>query len=71
MKVWVGVDLEVGHAVASALCRAAARGAQRALINDRMADVQREARKIKAKDFAPAIHRQALGDAGTPIAFTT
>jgi transposase InsO family protein len=48
---------------------AAARGAQKRLINERMDDVRKEARRIKAKDFAPAIHRQALIDAGTLIEF--
>jgi putative transposase len=48
---------------------AAARAEQKRLINERMADVRREARGIKAKDFASAIHRQALKDAGTLIEF--
>jgi hypothetical protein len=34
-----------------------------------MEPVKRAARKIKATDFAPAIHRQALLDAGTLIEF--
>ncbi|UFZ05475.1 DDE-type integrase/transposase/recombinase [Bradyrhizobium ontarionense] len=48
---------------------ARARAEQKRLINDRMADVKREARQIKAKDFAGAIHRQALADAGKLIEF--
>ena len=48
---------------------AAARSAQKTLIADRMAEVKREARKIKAGDFAAAIHRQARIDAGTVIEF--
>ncbi|MET4199093.1 putative transposase [Bradyrhizobium sp. LA8.1] len=38
---------------------AAARAEQKRLINDSMDAVKKTARKIKAKDFAPAIHRQA------------
>jgi len=48
---------------------AAARGAQKSLIDERMSEVKREARKIRASDFAGAIHRQALKDAGTLIEF--
>ncbi|WP_315742809.1 MULTISPECIES: DNA-binding protein [unclassified Bradyrhizobium] len=46
-----------------------ARAEQKRLINERMDDVKREARRIKAKDFAGAIHRQALADAGKLIEF--
>jgi transposase InsO family protein len=48
---------------------AAARGAQKALINERMEGAKREARKIKPGDFASAIHRQALVDAGKLVEF--
>jgi hypothetical protein len=48
---------------------AAARAAQKRKIDDALADVRRETRKIKAKDFAPAILRQALLDAGKLAAF--
>lgn len=48
---------------------AAARAEQKRLIAERMADVKRETRKIKAKDFAPAIHRQALANEGKLIEF--
>ncbi|WP_316200415.1 MULTISPECIES: DNA-binding protein [unclassified Bradyrhizobium] len=48
---------------------ARARAEQKRLINDRMDEVKREARRIKAKDFAGAIHRQALADAGKLIEF--
>lgn len=48
---------------------AAARAAQKRHINERMDQVKREARRIKAKDFASAIHRQSLVDAGTLIEF--
>jgi hypothetical protein len=48
---------------------AAARGAQKRLINERMDEVKREARKIRAGDFAGAIRRQALIDAGTLVEF--
>lgn len=41
---------------------AAARAEQKRLIDERMDEVKKTARKIKAKDFAPAIHRQALLD---------
>lgn len=41
---------------------AAARAEQKRLINERMDEVKKTARKIKAKDFAGAIHRQALLD---------
>lgn len=39
-----------------------ARAEQKRLIDERMAEVKKTARKIKAKDFAGAIHRQALLD---------
>lgn len=39
---------------------AMARADQKRRINDAIADAKQAARKIKAKDFAPAIHRQAL-----------
>lgn len=45
------------------------RAEQKQFIADRMEPVKRAARKIKATDFAPAIHRQALLDAGTLIEF--
>jgi putative transposase len=48
---------------------AAARGAQKQLIAGRMAEVKKEARRIKAGDFAAAIHRQALVAQGTLLAF--
>lgn len=48
---------------------AAARAEQKRLINERMDEVKKTARKIKAKDFAGAIHRQALLDQGTLIEF--
>ncbi len=48
---------------------AAVRAEQKRLIDDRMGEVRKAARKIKAKDFAPAIHRQAMLDAGTLIEF--
>jgi transposase InsO family protein len=40
------------------------RAEQKKLMDERLADVRRESRAIKAKDVAPAIHRQALADAG-------
>lgn len=40
------------------------RAEQKRLMDERLADVRRESRAIKAKDVAPAIHRQALVDAG-------
>lgn len=40
------------------------RAEQKKLMDERLAEVRREARAIKAKDIAPAIHRQALVDAG-------
>lgn len=46
-----------------------ARSEQKTLINERMAAAKREARKIKAKDMAPAIHRQAAIAAGTLVEF--
>ncbi|MFH0302656.1 transposase family protein, partial [Bradyrhizobium sp. 31Argb] len=48
---------------------AKARAEQKRLINERMAEVKKEARRIKAKDFAGAIHRQALADEGKLIEF--
>lgn len=48
---------------------ARARAEQKQLIDGRMADAKREARTIKAKDMAPAIHRRALIDAGTLVEF--
>ncbi|WP_147407808.1 DDE-type integrase/transposase/recombinase [Rhodopseudomonas palustris] len=66
----------LGEAIAPELCGidpkaaiAAARAEQKRLIAERMADAQRVARRIKARDFADAIHRQALQEAGTLIAF--
>ncbi|UPJ65259.1 DNA-binding protein [Bradyrhizobium sp. 191] len=41
---------------------AMARAEQKRLINERMDEVKKTARKIRAKDFAGAIHRQALLD---------
>ncbi len=46
-----------------------ARAEQKNLIDGRMAEAKREARKIKAKDMAPAIHRQAAIAAGTLVEF--
>jgi putative transposase len=43
---------------------AAARAEQKRVIDEQLADVRKRARSIKAKDFAPAILRQALIDAG-------
>jgi transposase InsO family protein len=40
------------------------RAEQKRIMDERLAEVRREARAIKAKDIAPAIHRQALVDAG-------
>lgn len=48
---------------------AAARAEQKRLITERMADVRKAARGIKAADMAPAIHRQALVDQGKLIEF--
>lgn len=48
---------------------AAARAEQKRLINERMDEVKKTARKIKAKDFAGAIHRQALAAEGKLIEF--
>ncbi|MBI1201466.1 MAG: DDE-type integrase/transposase/recombinase [Rhodopseudomonas sp.] len=48
---------------------ARARAQQKQLIDGRMADAKREARTIKAKDMAPAIHRQAQVAAGTLVEF--
>ncbi|MFT3942073.1 transposase [Rhodopseudomonas sp.] len=47
----------------------AARAEQKRLIAERMDGAKKEARKIKARDFADAIHRQALINAGTLIEF--
>jgi putative transposase len=47
----------------------AARGAQKALIAERMSDARAAARKIKPADFAGAIHRQSLVEAGKLIEF--
>lgn len=47
----------------------AARAEQKRIIDTRMADARREARKIKAADMAPAIHRQALAAAGKLVEF--
>jgi hypothetical protein len=47
----------------------AVRAEQKRLIDERMAPVKREARRIRATDLAPAIHRQALADAGTLVEF--
>ncbi|WP_257197865.1 MULTISPECIES: DDE-type integrase/transposase/recombinase [unclassified Bradyrhizobium] len=62
-------DTYLGEAVAPELAGidpakaiAAARAEQRRLIDERMDEVKKTARKIRAKDFAPAIHRQALLD---------
>jgi len=48
---------------------AAVRAEQKRRIDDAMAPVKREARKIKSSDIAAALHRQALRDAGTLIEF--
>lgn len=40
------------------------RAEQKRLIETKLADVRKQARAIKAKDIAPAIHRQAMVDAG-------
>jgi transposase InsO family protein len=48
---------------------AMARADQKRLIDERMADVKKAARQIKAKDFAPAIHRQSLIDQGKLVEF--
>ena len=55
--------IDPAHAIA------AARAEQKRLIDTRMADAKAEARKIKGKDFAPAIRRQALKDAGKLVEF--
>ncbi|MGO3934738.1 DDE-type integrase/transposase/recombinase [Rhodopseudomonas pseudopalustris] len=47
----------------------AVRAEQKQMVDDSIADAKRAARKIKASDFAGAIHRQALKDAGTLIEF--
>lgn len=57
----LGIDPIAAHA--------AVRAEQKSIIDDRMADAKKTARKIKASDFAGAIHRQALKDAGTLIEF--
>lgn len=43
---------------------AAVRAQQKRLLDETMAPARKQARAIKAKDIAPAIHRQALVDAG-------
>ncbi|CAM5396689.1 hypothetical protein AFEL58S_01968 [Afipia felis] len=43
---------------------AAVRAQQKRLLDDAIAPARKQARSIKAKDIAPAIHRQALVDAG-------
>ena len=48
---------------------AAARAEQKRLIGERMEAVKKEARGIKAKDFADAIRRQSLRDEGKLIEF--
>lgn len=45
------------------------RAEQKHHIDARMAEARREARRMKARDFAGAIHRQALRDAGTLVEF--
>ena len=52
-----------------AVAIARVRAEQKQFIAERMEPVKRAARKIKAGDFASAIHRQALLDAGTLIEF--
>lgn len=47
-----------------AAAAAKVRAEQKKIMDERLADVRRQARAIKAKDIAPAIHRQALVDAG-------
>jgi transposase InsO family protein len=48
---------------------AAVRAEQKRLIDERMAPARAAARRIRAIDFAPAIHRQALLDAGGLVEF--
>lgn len=48
---------------------AAARAAQKRIINERSAEMRAEARRIKAKDMAPAILRQAAIAAGKLVEF--
>lgn len=48
---------------------AAVRTEQKRLIDERMAPAKAEARRIRAADIAPAIHRQALQDAGGLVEF--
>ncbi|MEX1083677.1 MAG: DDE-type integrase/transposase/recombinase, partial [Xanthobacteraceae bacterium] len=48
---------------------AAVRAEQKRLIEERIGPAKREARKVKASDFASAIHRQALAVAGKLIEF--
>ncbi|MGD9769822.1 MAG: hypothetical protein AB7U62_19475, partial [Pseudolabrys sp.] len=48
---------------------AAARAEQKRLIDERMADAKRAARKIKAADMAPAMLRQAARETGTLVEF--
>ncbi|MEY9358979.1 putative transposase [Bradyrhizobium yuanmingense] len=69
-------DTYLGEAIAPDLAGvdpakaiAVARAEQKRLINERMDEVKKTARKIKAKDFAGAIHRQALVDQGKLIEF--
>lgn len=47
----------------------AARAAQKQFIAENTADIRREAKKIKARDFAPAIVRQAAKDQGKLVEF--
>lgn len=48
---------------------AMARAEQKRIIDERMEGAKREARRVKAADFADTIHRQALINAGTLIEF--
>jgi transposase InsO family protein len=52
-----------------AVAARAMRAEQKQLLDDSIADAKKAARTIKARDFAGAIHRQALKDAGTLIEF--
>lgn len=45
------------------------RAEQKALIEERIGPAKREARKIKARDIAPALHRQALAATGKLVEF--
>ncbi len=47
----------------------AVRAEQKRLIEATLAPVRQQARRIRAKDMAPAIHRQALAEAGKLIEF--